>query len=330
MNQKRDKTKTHLMTQNIYHSKYGEYKASPIFKPVKMLPSNNWNNGPIDNVCNVFVINQHPLDIIEPFIVKGTNPMLHKGFSPVLVNTVGQEFYGTNFETSEGIRDDIFNLRTNFNHTVHLHNPYPIKDNECVYSKCLTVIRGKNLIGLPLNEIYRTALITAIPISKPKLIDEKRMRSADYIKTYSTIDCIFQTAISGCHNMIVLPPFGLYEDEIPQEDIVKLYNSAIFKYGHRFKYIIIGISAQDGAKVFELYNKNIVRPQELVQEIDSKYNQIELEDIIDEGDSIKDKTIKSKNNMNDTQQSNNMMNMNNMNPMLMQMMYQKFMANQNN
>ena len=72
-----------------------------------------------------------------------------------------------------------------------------------------------------------------------KLLDENRMCSVDYIKMLETIETLFQTAIAGNHNVLVLTAFGNTIDDVPQEDIAKIYNHCIFKYGHRFKKIII-------------------------------------------------------------------------------------------
>jgi len=274
--------KRQLISINMYQSRFGLYKNIPVFPAMKVTPVTNFKIGQINNTCNVFVINKHPLDIVSEFVVKGSNYMLHKGIFPVLINTVGQEFSGTNYEANEGIRDDSFNLRTNFNNTTTRHNPYPIKDNECVYSKCVTVIRNPTLYGLSLDDIYHFSLITAIPVNKPKMIDDTRMMSTEYIKTMNTIDCIFQVAMANFHNMIILSPFGANEDENPQEDIIKLYNWFIFKYGHKFKYIIIAVPPQFDKKVFELFDKNIIKHQDLVKSIEDKYSKKEVDEMIEE------------------------------------------------
>ena len=76
-----------------------------------------------------------------------------------------------------------------------------------------------------------------------------------------TIETLFQTAISANHNVLVLTAFGNTIDDVPQEDIVKIYNHCIFKYGHRFKKIIIAIPIWYGSYLFDLFDNEIIRPQ---------------------------------------------------------------------
>jgi len=176
--------------------------------------------------------------------------------------TVGDDFVGSNYPQSEGIRDDTYNIRTNYNTITKNNNPFPLKQNECVYNRFVTVIRDTNLQPITdLQNLYRFGLITVAPINKPKLLDENRMISTEFIKTMCIIETIFQTAIAGSHNVLVLTPFGNTEDDVPQEDIVKIYNSCIFKYGHRFNKIIIAIPIWYGTYIFDLFNEQIIRPQ---------------------------------------------------------------------
>jgi hypothetical protein len=120
-----------------------------------------------------------------------------------------------------------------------------------------------------MNNVYRFGLIIASPIYKPTLLSDSEMSSTDFLQTLATIESVFQTAIAGGHNVLLLTAFGNTEDEVPPEDIVEIYNMCIFKYGHRFKKIIIGIPLWCGEFLFDLFNKNIVRPQNIV---DSELN----------------------------------------------------------
>ena len=109
--------------------------------------------------------------------------------------------------------------------------------------------------------LYRFSLITSAVINKPKLLDENRMISSDFLRMMTIIDTIFQTAVAGNNNVLILTAFGNTEDDVPQEDIVKIYNACIYKYGHRFLKIIIAIPIWYGSYIFDLFNNNIVRPQ---------------------------------------------------------------------
>ena len=272
-----NKNKQIWMNQNISHSKFGVYRGCQTGRAMKMMMSGSFNVGPINNICNVFVINRHAIDVVGEFCSKGFNAGLTDGINPAAMCVVSRDFYGSNLVTSEGMRDETYNLRTNFNCSISQHNPYPMKDNECVYNRFITTIRDVNYNPLTLQQIYRYGLIVSSPIYKPQLLDENRMATGDFLKTLSTIECIFQAAITAGHNLLVLTPFGHTDDEVPQEDIIKIYNSCIYKYGHRFKYVIVAVPVWDGKQLFEIFNKDIIKPQELTKEIDDIYMQKQME-----------------------------------------------------
>jgi hypothetical protein len=269
------KTKQMLINQNIAQSKFGMYAQCATGNCIKNHFTQNFNIGEVNNICEVDVVNMHSIDAIKEYCQLGFNAGFKDGWiNPVSMCTVGDDFIGTNYPQSEGIRDDTYNIRTNYNTITKNNNPFPLKQNECVYNRFVTVIRDMNLQPITdLQNLYRFGLISVAPINKPKLLDENKMHSNDFIKTMCTIETIFQTAIAGSHNVLVLTPFGNTEDDIPQEDIVKIFNSCIFKYGHRFKKIIVAVPIWYGSYMFDLFNNEIIKPQlfeEEQQEIETK------------------------------------------------------------
>ena len=279
------KTKQMLINQNIAHSKFGMYAQCATGNCIKNHFSQNFNIGEVNNVCEVDVVNMHAVDTIKDYCQLGFNAGFKDGWiNPVSMCTVGDDFIGSNYPQSEGIRDDTYNIRTNYNTITKNNNPFPLKQNECVYNRFVTVIRNTKLESITdLQNLYRFGLISVAPINKPKLLDENRMHSADFIKTMCTVETIFQTAIAGSHNVLVLTPFGNTEDDIPQEDIVKIFNSCIFKYGHRFKKIIVAVPIWYGTYMFDLFNNEIVRPQlfeEEEQEIQTKIKKKKSKEIV--------------------------------------------------
>ena len=270
-----NKTKQTLINQNLAQTKYGLYANCFTGNCIKNQFNQNFNIGEVNNICEVDVVNMHAVDAILEYCVRGINPPLKDGWiNPVTMCVVGDDFEGSDYPQSEGIRDDTFNIRTNFNVITRYNNPFPLKSTSCVYNRFITVIREMNLNPITnLNQLYRFGLITISPLNKPKLLDENRMSSTDYLLTLESIETLFQTAISGNHNVLVLTLFGNTTDDVPQEDIVKIYNQCIFKYGHRFKKIIIAIPIWYGNYLFELFNNEIIRPQ-LFEE--SKQNETKI------------------------------------------------------
>jgi len=258
------KTKQVLITQNMTGCKFGFYTQCEVSKALKTTFISNFNTGEIMNICEVSVINSHPIDVAHEFCPSGINAKINPEANPVLMCVVNrEEFYGTNFVQSEGITDDIYNIRTNFNMIISQGNPFPLKDKECVYSKYLTVIRDSNLAPLNPSQTYRFGVIVISPINKPTLLNKSQMRSTEFLNTMANIETLFQTAIYYGHNILLCTPFGHMSDEVPQEDIVMIYNSLILKYQHKFSQIIICISPWDGEHLFKLFNKKIIHPQNL-------------------------------------------------------------------
>jgi hypothetical protein len=270
-----NKTKQTLINQNIAQSKFGMYSQCGTGPCVKNKFIQNFILGDINNICEVEVVNMHPVDAISEFCSKGFNQPLLNGLNPVTVCTVGEDFIASNFPQSESIRDDTFNIRTNYNIMTKYINYFPLREAECVYTKYITVIRDHNLNPITDQQyLYRFSLITIAPINKPKLLDENRMLSSDYLKMMTIIETIFQTAISGGNNVLILSAFGNTEDDVPQEDIVKIYNACIYKYSHRFIKIVIAIPIWYGTYIYDLFNNDIVRPQFLEEEPDREISKV--------------------------------------------------------
>jgi len=280
--QKNNKTKQAFINQNISHSKFGMYSQCVTGPCIKNMFNQNFNIGEVNNICEVDVVNMHAIDAIKEYCQLGFNAGFKDGWiNPVSMCTVGDDFIGSNYPQSEGIRDDTYNIRTNYNTITKNNNPFPLKQNECVYNRFVTVIRDQNLNPITdLQNLYRFGLISVAPINKPKLLDENRMHSVDFIKTMCTVETIFQTAIAGSHNVLVLTPFGNTEDDVPQEDIVKIFNSCIFKYGHRFKKIIVAVPIWYGTYMFDLFSNEIIRPQLFEEESETKIKKKKSKEVV--------------------------------------------------
>jgi len=303
--QKINRTKETLINQNISQSKFGMYKMCLTGPCIKTQFNQNFHIGETNNICEVEVINMHAIDVIKDYCQHGLNAGFKDGWiNPVTMCTIGDDFIGSNYSQSEGIRDDTFNIRTNYNCITINNNPFPLKNNECVYNRFITVIRDNNLQPITnTNFLYRFAVISIAPINKPELLDENKMKSNDFIKTLCLVETLFQTAISGSHNVLILAPFGNTEDNVPQEDIVKIYNSCIFKYGHRFNKIIIAVPIWHGTYVFDLFNNEIIRPQTFINSEEENNSEDENEDE-NEDDKYEKKILKNKKNKKEKSISN--------------------------
>jgi hypothetical protein len=256
-----------LITHTINQTKIGIYKDMQKTRPITISYIDNFVPKTQQNVCEVNVYYKHSAEVAEEYILD----------TPVIMNVVGSEFGGTNFESNKDIYDEMLNIRTTFNNTIGTMNPYPIKNTDCVYAKTLHIIRPhNNLMGFKeVSNVKTCSLITVATDSKIKLV-KSVMSVENYIKTYMKIECLFQAAIANFHNTLVLTSFSHSNssNKYPVEDIIKIYNYCIFKYGECFKNIIIAVSPQQYSEdIYKLYDANIVRPQVLVTDIDKLYDQ---------------------------------------------------------
>lgn len=273
-----DRTKKQLSNNTIYQVKNGLYKKFPAFKMVPFSYIGHYDPGIPNNICEVDIVYEHILDAVEKYAEKGINYSMI-GLNPVIVNIVSKEFNGSNLELCQNMRDPLINIRTTFCNAVGTQPPFPTKDDECVYSKLITIIKTKNpTTFLSPQDTYRTGLITVAPlqIKNEKLLSGNKMCSEDFMKTLIIIECVFQAAISRNHSVIVLPPFGHEDDNNPIDDIIKIYNYCIYKYGHMFKKIIIAVPQFYPKSIFDVYSKKIIKPTEIVNIVDKKYEKDDM------------------------------------------------------
>jgi hypothetical protein len=204
----------------------------------------------INNICEVDVQKLHAIDIIPNYL---TN------YNPVTLCVVKEDFNGT-FPNYDSISDDIYNIRTSYNTITLNNNPFPLKKGICVYNKDILIVRNNELTFInQIDKLYKINVITTSSKTVPALLDENRMYSNDFLLIMETIEGVFQTAIKASHDVLILTPFGV-NDDIPQEDIIIIYNHCIYKYGHYFKKIIFGIPIWY-RDLCDLYDEMIIRPQ---------------------------------------------------------------------
>ena len=316
-----------IVNTTISKTKIGPYSKVPFYKPhiYSLVP--DYKPSEIDNICKVSIVHKHSLDAVEPYAEKGIDIQSNTtGYNPVIINVIGSDFSG-NIESSDDIRDELIIFRTTFNNTSTSTSGsiFPLHENQAAYAKIVYNIRtnGPSLVFLPYKDMYRFSLITTSPLKIKKLLGNGEMHSDNYIKTLNIIECIFQVAIAGGNNVLILTPFGDNEiDNNPIVDIIKIYNFCIFKYGHKFNEIIIAVPEYYSNETFEEYAEKIVNPMDLVAEIDLKYDQLKMKKKLEKTSKRKneiDEDDEKPNHQIPPQQMELMMKMM-QNPMFMQMM----------
>lgn len=333
------KVKNHIVHQNIYHSGYGNYKVCPVMPSIKFPYKSAYNPGTINSVCRVMVHNMHALDVASTLCDHGLNSLTSRKPIPAVVYPMGRDFLGTNLESREGIYDENIILRSNYPYIIKKQNDLlPIKEGQkaVIYSNPITIIRDPNYNPLNYDDIYKIAIITMCYDRKNDLLVEKvrddspdpkkdeksgkhkempketKMKenkiltSVDLLSFQILLESVFQAAVCGYHEVLILSLFGR-EFGIPVDDQIMIFNSCIMKFGHMFKGIMVCIPLYEGKDLYEYFDKYIVKPNIMTKEIDMKYkaeamsqrinvrNEIEEDESEEETSDKKERNSKSKN-----------------------------------
>ena len=268
--------KRNMINQNMYQSVCGMYKLLPIYKCAKNTYAAKYQPGIINKICDVKVINKNPIDILDALLEKGPRHLTGPN-KPIVLQSIGETFTQSRIGSGEGLRDQLFVLRTNFSSACKINDPFPLKNNECAYIPVVTVIRDTMGNFMPYDKLFAYSLILTSPVCSPDKIDDDRMTIKDYMTTLAKLETVFQTAIACGHKIFIITPFGLENvDNNPVEDLIKILNYCIFKYGHKFDNIIVSVPEYFPGTIYTLFSDNIVNPQELTKEVDMKYESSKL------------------------------------------------------
>jgi hypothetical protein len=268
--------KRNMINQNIFHSAYGMYKSLPTGRCSKNIYTSKYQPGIINKICDVKVINKNPIDILDALLEKGPQHLVGPN-KPLVLQSIGDTFTQSRIGSGEGLRDQLFVLRTNFSNVCKINDPFPLKNNECAYIPLVTVIRDNTGNFVQYDKLFTYSLILAVPVCSPDKIDDDKMNIKDYMTTLVKLETVFQTAIACGHTIFIITPFGLENvDNNPVEDLIKILNYCIFKYGHKFDNIILSVPEYFPENIYTLFSDNLVNPQELTKEVDIKYEASKL------------------------------------------------------
>jgi hypothetical protein len=317
------KIKTHYVNQNIFHSGFGDYKVCPPSGSLRFPYKSNYDPGTIGTICKVLVHNKHAIDVANVLCEHGLNSLTLRKPFPVIMYPMGNEFLGTNLESREGIYDENIILRSNYPYAIKRQNDlFDKKESQkyVVYSNPITIIRDHNYAPLNYDNIFKVGVITVCYEKKNDLLVEKktlkegeRKDAFDDIKTLSSTDLlnllgyienVFQAAICGNHDVLLLTLFSK-EFKIPIDEQIMVYNICIMKYGHMLKGIMICIPPYEGKDLFEYFDKHIIKPQFLTKDIDMKYQAEAMAKRMKQSNTnIVDQNVNGNNNNNKNNKSN--------------------------
>jgi len=229
-----------MIMDTIYETCHGMFKNYQKIPSLKHTFNTQFNVGEINKICIVEVINKHALEVAESSV------------NTAVLNVVDFDFSGNLFSEIDKAPDYLINIRTTFNNITN--NPYPVKNDECIYT-IVSIIKSNDLLTF----INGTKIALLTISTSEQQLNNKIMSSDSFISTCSTMETIFQTAIDKKHTTLILSSYGEHHN-YPIDDVIKIYNYCLLKYGHLFKKIIFAIPS---LVTFEIYNSSIIRPQNI-------------------------------------------------------------------
>ena len=290
------KVKNQIVNHNIFAAGNGSYKVCLVTNSIKFPYNNAYNPGAINTICKVLVHYKHALDIADSLSDHGIASITANKPIPAIMYPMGKDFIGTNLQSREGIYDENIILRTNYPYVIKRQTDlFSTKEGSkmVVYSNPITIIRDKNYNPLGYDDVFKIGVITmCMDRQKELLTDENEneknnktkknkkktekkdakqfLSSNDMLLLQMYVENVFQAAICGSHNILLLPIFGR-EFGIPIDDQITIYNLCIMKFGHKFKAIMICVPPYEDKAMFEYLNAQIIKPQEITKDIDMNY-----------------------------------------------------------
>jgi hypothetical protein len=261
------------------------YKGIPRHQCQRNMYCAGVKTGLINNICKITIINRNHYEILESLIEeKGINTFNKPRIC--LIETIGDQFINNSSDSLEGMKDMTFMIRSNFA-GIHGDNNQrkELQELECIYYPTVTNIRNIDLSPCDDTNVFFFSLILTIPLSESdytmaRIKNGTMLIKKDFILSLQKLETIFQTAIVKNHNILIFSQYGLSDsddgdggdcdsDGIPLNDVIKMFNICILKYGHKFDHIILSIPPNyDKNKKFD---ELIIKPQEITNHIDSKY-----------------------------------------------------------
>lgn len=248
-----DRNKMKLVQENRYHCSHGRYKQMPNPKSLKSFYTENMNISPPYMYCNVDVSNKHPVDVAYEYRQKNSKT--------VIINTVFDDFAASNLDKCELMKDTTVMVRTNYVRTLmNNYDLFPLNAPDVIYAPHAYIIRSTDLVQVAPRNAIRTAIMT-VPLK-----EHKGDTTLEFYQLMSqVVDTIFQTAMKGEVDTIILNDLGTKTDGYDVSDLCRMINSSIFRYGHMFKNVIIALNVRTNHPsdmgYSNKFNELLIRPQ---------------------------------------------------------------------
>ena len=244
---------------------------SPFKDPQTIWKKNEYNKHIIlqepYSVPNVMVWNLTPTEIIAKLFWDETTKTLSNPtkLNPSLVITVDNDYDAIDKEKILSIHDQHLYVRSNIFRILENSSLFPLKPDGTIWIKNIFIIGLPNENHFRRNPLQTNVIVAPVNRSPQKV--KNCLKLNDFKKLNMTIETIFQTAILGNCDTLILPDFMPDGDDSYVKNVANIINYQITKYGYYFKYIFISVVTNNQKKlnVFNGLNKYVIQPQNYIQ-----------------------------------------------------------------
>ncbi len=195
------------------------------------------------------IINEDTLDMAHRYYSAQTS-------SKILVLNMASKYKpGGGVRNGRTAQEECLFRRTNAFLTHHLSH-YPMDDNKIIFSPDITVIKDSHY-----NKIkpFHIGMISIPALSSPPVILDKYQYPAHRALMRLKIESIFEVAIVNEFDTLVLGALGCGVYKNPPEEVFKIFQNAINKYGHHFSRIGFAVLTfgANGKINFNIFSKMV-------------------------------------------------------------------------
>ena len=163
-----------------------------------------------------------------------------QGLNPLILNFASDKRPGGGCYNGARGQEECLFYRSLY-HLTLAENMYPLKPCDVVYSPSVPFFRDADFRKI--DKVRKLACLAVAAVRHPELTDDKTayLLPQDKEMMRLKIEAVFHVAAKHKHKALVLGALGCGAFGNPAEQVAKMFQGAIAKYGHSFSHIVFAI-----------------------------------------------------------------------------------------
>ncbi len=163
-----------------------------------------------------------------------------QGLNPLILNFASDKRPGGGCYNGAQAQEECLFYRSLY-HLTLTENLYPLKPYDAVYSPSVPFFRDADFRKI--DKVRKLACLAVAAVRHPDLTEDKTMYLLPHDKELMRlkIESVFHVAAKYKHNALVLGAFGCGAFGNPPEQVARMFQDAIAKYGHSFSHLVFAI-----------------------------------------------------------------------------------------